>query len=437
MKKHGFTLAEVLITLGIIGVVAALVLPAINNLRPNEIKSKYLKTYYALCDTVKEMVSNSKEYPLTDGSWSYSNAPLLNNNSVSNSVSRDNNYNDAKKFCELLAWKFNAVNGNSCSDTIYNTDPASNLQRADYWSQSFSTKDGTAFSIRPHAYTTATANAAFGMNVIVDVNGDAAPNCIYDANNCKAPDTFWFFVYADGRVVAADPMSRMYNKTSKTTIRKNITVNEDYQVWENTNIMLAAVGGAGGGANNNGNDQQQDEIDCRNNGGTWDSTTNTCTEPVIPNGGAAADNNGEQVYIANVTLLVDRRCHGNNSTCDVAFQLGGDCVRNGFWSCKFPDEQEFFVGYAIDHYQGHDLKLLSNLKGILLNTNTATPASSCRIGVGLPGLDCAADYKIDTDPGGPSYNVGSAEITGVIDSVNTRYRHTPKYIINLKINYSW
>ena len=42
----GFTLAEVLITLGIIGVVAAITIPAlINNYRAAKLKSQFLKSY--------------------------------------------------------------------------------------------------------------------------------------------------------------------------------------------------------------------------------------------------------------------------------------------------------------------------------------------------------------------------------------------------------
>ncbi|MDR1327133.1 MAG: prepilin-type N-terminal cleavage/methylation domain-containing protein [Heliobacteriaceae bacterium] len=56
MKKNGFTLAEVLITLGIIGVVAALTLPAlIQNYKKQALKAGFRKAYSVLTNTFNLM----------------------------------------------------------------------------------------------------------------------------------------------------------------------------------------------------------------------------------------------------------------------------------------------------------------------------------------------------------------------------------------------
>lgn len=56
MKKSGFTLAEVLITLGIISVVAAITIPGlINNYKARRLHSKFLKTYSVLQQVFKQM----------------------------------------------------------------------------------------------------------------------------------------------------------------------------------------------------------------------------------------------------------------------------------------------------------------------------------------------------------------------------------------------
>ena len=56
MKKPGFTLAEVLITLGIIGVVAAITIPGlINNYKAQILHSKFLQTYSVLQQVFKQM----------------------------------------------------------------------------------------------------------------------------------------------------------------------------------------------------------------------------------------------------------------------------------------------------------------------------------------------------------------------------------------------
>ena len=55
-KKHAFTLAEILITLGIIGVVAAITMPVlIANQKAHKLKSQYLKAYSEISQAVKMM----------------------------------------------------------------------------------------------------------------------------------------------------------------------------------------------------------------------------------------------------------------------------------------------------------------------------------------------------------------------------------------------
>lgn len=56
MKKNAFTLAEVLITLGIIGVVAALTLPSVvNNIKSRELHTSFKKCYSVLSQVVLKM----------------------------------------------------------------------------------------------------------------------------------------------------------------------------------------------------------------------------------------------------------------------------------------------------------------------------------------------------------------------------------------------
>lgn len=55
-KKNAFTLAEVLITLGIIGVVAALTIPSlINNYKAKRLRSQFLKSYSTVQQVFKQM----------------------------------------------------------------------------------------------------------------------------------------------------------------------------------------------------------------------------------------------------------------------------------------------------------------------------------------------------------------------------------------------
>ena len=62
MKKHGFTLAEVLISLGIVAVVAALTAPSLINLMPDKSKLKVIKAHKILSDVTSEMLNNPALY---------------------------------------------------------------------------------------------------------------------------------------------------------------------------------------------------------------------------------------------------------------------------------------------------------------------------------------------------------------------------------------
>lgn len=67
-NKFGFTLAEVLITLGIIGVVASLVIPAVSkNIRHYELQQQF-KKYYAIISQASAQTQNELG---GDGFWKY------------------------------------------------------------------------------------------------------------------------------------------------------------------------------------------------------------------------------------------------------------------------------------------------------------------------------------------------------------------------------
>ena len=62
MKKSGFTLAEILIALTIVGVVAALVAPSLHNLLPNRDKVNFLRVYNGIATVAEEIIEDSDYY---------------------------------------------------------------------------------------------------------------------------------------------------------------------------------------------------------------------------------------------------------------------------------------------------------------------------------------------------------------------------------------
>ncbi len=61
--KNGFTLAEVLITLGVIGVVAAITIPSlINSYKAHQLRSQFLKSYSIITQVAQQMKNDEIDY---------------------------------------------------------------------------------------------------------------------------------------------------------------------------------------------------------------------------------------------------------------------------------------------------------------------------------------------------------------------------------------
>ena len=67
MKKTGFTIAEILVAICVIGVVAAITVPTLQNVMPDKKKLQVLKAYKALVDINAELVNNPSLYPGDSG----------------------------------------------------------------------------------------------------------------------------------------------------------------------------------------------------------------------------------------------------------------------------------------------------------------------------------------------------------------------------------
>ncbi len=99
MRKHSFTLAETLVTLTILGIIMALVMPLINKAKPDKDIIIFKKALY----TLQSAVGNATEVLISDGAssseiWASSIA-------ISNSVNED----AASGFCSRIAATLNTA----------------------------------------------------------------------------------------------------------------------------------------------------------------------------------------------------------------------------------------------------------------------------------------------------------------------------------------
>ena len=170
-KNNGFTLAEVLITLGIIGVVAAMTLPTlIQNHQKRSLEVATQKFYSTMSQAVKkymadEGVDDLRNTPLTDMSEDESGGE------------------DAYKACEDFVQKYLKVAKvceNGCSADNYKMlngeiSEALGLKPEDSsYTGTFMLADGAVFDINP-------GTSWWPIELYVDVNGRKGPNKIgYD-----------------------------------------------------------------------------------------------------------------------------------------------------------------------------------------------------------------------------------------------------------------
>ena len=184
MKKTGFTLAEVLITLGIIGVVAAMTMPTlINQTNGAQYKAAYKKALSAISQGVTLNVA------LDDQSFADNSAEniLPGRMNVVNKVD-----NSATRGYEILA-----INGSS------------NLSNTASENVSLFFNDGSMFEFPAGDDECKLSDQCKG---IIDVNGQKGPNKV--TTNASNPTDVYPVVYYDQTILPATEIAKqvLYNK---------------------------------------------------------------------------------------------------------------------------------------------------------------------------------------------------------------------------------
>ena len=175
-KKAAFTLAEVLITLGIIGVVAALTLPSlIQQYREKEYTTK-LKKFYTVMENAARLVE--EKYGTTD-TWGLTNSFTEDDSSTQEEI-------DAKDASKQLFWKRYAefINIRLQEGTnikkVYGMDKKTQLSNNGGLKRTWNFNDGTIIRstwLQTNANTSCSENNKCG-DLSVDLNGDKGPNSI-------------------------------------------------------------------------------------------------------------------------------------------------------------------------------------------------------------------------------------------------------------------
>ena len=105
--KKGFTIAETVITVAILGVIAAVTIPVLNNSQPNKDIAMYNKALYTLQSATSQVAERSYEYTMEENKTRAEKKRYVANDHLAN-VSRE-------KVCEELANVLNTEGRTNCN----------------------------------------------------------------------------------------------------------------------------------------------------------------------------------------------------------------------------------------------------------------------------------------------------------------------------------
>ena len=216
--NKAFTLTELLVALGVIGILCAILLPVIFNLLPNQNVVMAKRAFYAAQTVVADLINSEACYPDKtssvsgkrigfDDGYGYPNCSLWGGDSNTGTIETEGS--SATKFKTLFEDKLGVLPTNNTA-----TD-------------SFTTSDGMEWAFRSPAFSH-TGNGG-SILLTVDVNGSDKPNCgsgvsyATELGNAGADcatrttgfDRFQMKIYGNGKMEIVDQWAQEAVKVNK------------------------------------------------------------------------------------------------------------------------------------------------------------------------------------------------------------------------------
>ena len=168
MRNTGFTLAEVLITLGVIGIVAALTIPAlITNIQDKQFKTAYKESISIISQAMRQIYADSEE-TYTSTAWQQMPiyfCKLQKQMKVNKSGIKCELVNEDSVFEHHYGWPKTSTRWHD-DRTWYDKKHNSQTLNPGYWNLTMDLMNGMKI------------NFNCGNAIFVDVNGDKKPNTI-------------------------------------------------------------------------------------------------------------------------------------------------------------------------------------------------------------------------------------------------------------------
>ncbi len=166
-KRFGFTLAEVLITLGIIGVVAAMTIPTLMN---NTSNVEFRTGFKKVISTLNQAITMNVALENTDFSLLTTGASTASGSFLNMFVNRMNLVKTTNAADAVLDASANPVMGSDTNYTLY-------------------FNDGMVFAFKQAATACVENNDLTACDAVVDVNGYKKPNRLAICSAAAAPTT--------------------------------------------------------------------------------------------------------------------------------------------------------------------------------------------------------------------------------------------------------
>ena len=152
MYRNGFTLSEILIVIGLVGVVSALVMSTLVHNKPNQNKAMYKKAYYIVERNVGAMIMDDDNFPMEVDNGSKGLAYFDPSADVdSNDPSVRNQKNSGKYLCRTFASMLNRIGASECDSATASSTVAGDTVTPHLGDHpSFKTSDGISWYITPN-----------------------------------------------------------------------------------------------------------------------------------------------------------------------------------------------------------------------------------------------------------------------------------------------
>ena len=201
--QKAFTLAETLITLSIIGIIAVMGIASLMKAKPDQNALAYKKTFYAIQDAIRYLANDTNRFPSSEQVFK------LDTVNPDPDFSRVLNGKAYQVYlCEQVAAALNTTGAIHCGNSAGGaTDGTiSGAGDVEFQLQSGAVLNGFNQTFADEDSTIASANERMpqdSITICVDVNGlNKGPNkgCEYKDRDVKNRDQFKFRVHEDGKV---------------------------------------------------------------------------------------------------------------------------------------------------------------------------------------------------------------------------------------------